>query len=152
MLTRRVFGLPVSRFTTPFDELDRMRQRMDQLFTGLHRSMPNLHRSGVYPALNVTEDRDKYRLRAELPGISAEDLDIQATGNTITLSGERRIPQVEEGVRYHRRERDGGSFSRAVNLPGDIDSERIEANLANGLLEVIIPKSEAARPRQITVN
>lgn len=89
---------------------------------------------GVFPLANLTEDRESYLLRAEIPGVKAEDLDIQATANSVSISGERHIPQEEENVSYHRREREGGRFSRAVALSGEIDPDRVDAKLEHGVL------------------
>ena len=108
--------------------------------------------AGVFPLLNLTEDKDNYYIRAELPGMKAEDLGIQIADKTLTISGERKIPEEGGKIRYHRRERDAGRFSRAIGLPGEIDNDRIEAQMRDGLLTVIIPKAEVAKPKQITVN
>jgi HSP20 family protein len=113
--------------------------------------LPSLH-AGVFPAINLTEDKDKYIIRAELPGILAEELDIQATGNNLSISGERKIEAEKDNVRYHRREREAGKFSRAISLPGDIDAEGVSASLVNGILKISVPKAEKAKPKQITIN
>ncbi|MEN8692107.1 MAG: Hsp20/alpha crystallin family protein [Desulfobacterales bacterium] len=102
--------------------------------------------------MNLTEDKDHYYLRAELPGISAEDLDIQATGNNLSISGERKIEVEKDNVRYHRKEREEGKFSRAISLPGDIDADGVSASLTNGILKVSVPKAEKAKPKQISIN
>ena len=99
----------------------------------------------------VTEDKENYYVRAELPGIKSNELDIQVTAEGISISGERKIPVEGNNVRYHRREREAGKFSRSINLPGEIDVNKVEASMKNGVLKVTIPKSEAAKPRQITV-
>jgi HSP20 family protein len=101
--------------------------------------------------INLTEDKDSCFIRAELPGVKADELDIQATGNNIAISGERKIASETENARYHRREREAGTFSRMIGLPGDIDADRVEAKLENGILTVVIPKAEAAKPKQISV-
>ncbi len=106
--------------------------------------------AGVYPLINLTEDRNNYYVRAELPGVKAEALDIQATANNIAISGERKIA-AEGDARYHRREREAGSFSRMIGLPGDINSDKVDAKLENGVLTVVIAKAEAAKPKQITI-
>lgn len=147
MITRSLFDFPGFGWRSPFGELERLRREMDRLAsgTGLER-----FGSGVFPAINLTEDKDHYFIRAELPGMAAEDLDIQAAGNSITLSGERKI-SAEKGVKYHRREREAGKFSRIITLPEVANMDKVEAGLVNGILTVKIPKSEAAKPRQITV-
>jgi HSP20 family protein len=127
---------------------------MDALSGMFNRRMPErrLMSAGVFPLLNLTENQDNYYIRAELPGMKAEDLGIQIVGKTLTISGERKILEEGEKIRYHRRERDEGRFSRAIGLPGEIDNDRIEAQMRNGLLTITIPKAEAAKPKQIAVN
>jgi HSP20 family protein len=99
----------------------------------------------------MTEDAEGYHVRAELPGVSSEELDIQATGNSLSISGERKIPKESEGGRYHRRERESGKFSRIIGMPSEINPDGVRARLEDGILTIDIPKAEAAKPRQITV-
>jgi HSP20 family protein len=107
--------------------------------------------AGVFPLTNVTENSSNYYVRAELPGMQSDELNIQVTSNGISISGERKIPQEGNGVKYHRREREAGKFSRSINLPGGIDVNAVEASLDNGILTITIPKAEVAKSRQITV-
>jgi HSP20 family protein len=107
--------------------------------------------AGVFPLVNLTEDKNSYYVRAELPGVKADALDIQVTANNLAISGERKIAAEEEGARYHRREREAGTFSRITALPGDIDSDKVDAKLENGILTVVVSKAEAAKPKQIAV-
>ena len=152
MIYRKMFGVPTWNVRSSFSELERMRQQMDNLFNRVpDTGMPSLH-AGVFPSINLTEDQETYHIRAELPGISAEDLDIQATGNNLSISGERKIEAENDSVRYHRREREAGKFSRAISLPGDIDPDGVSASLADGVLKVSVPKAEKAKPKQITIN
>lgn len=151
MLIRRIFNNPVS-YRNPFAELDRMRKEMDMLTGNFFKQDPQrVFSSGVFPAVNLTEDKDNYYVRAELPGVKAEELDIQATGKSISISGQRKITAEKDNANYHRREREAGRFSRIIDLPGDIDSEKIEAGLANGLLTIKASKAEIAKPRQISI-
>jgi HSP20 family protein len=106
---------------------------------------------GVFPLVNLTEDRKATFLRAEIPGVKAEDLDIQATANSVSIAGERHLPQEEENVSYHRREREGGRFSRAVALSGEIDPDGVDAKLEHGVLTLRLPKTEASKAKQISV-
>ena len=152
MIYNRMFGIPTWNVRNPFQDLARMRQQMEDLFTKVADSgLSSLH-AGVFPAINLAEDKENYYIRAELPGIAAEDLDIQATGTNLSISGERKISAEKDGVRYHRREREAGKFSRAISLPGDIDPEGVRASLADGILKVSVPKAEKAKPRQIEIN
>jgi len=148
MIYRRFFNIPTWRFRSPWDELHRMRQQLEQMFDDTPGQRAS---AGVFPLINLTEDRNNYYVRAELPGVKAEELDIQATANNIAISGERKIAAEGENARYHRREREAGSFSRMIGLPGDINTDKVDAKLENGVLTVVIAKAEAAKPKQITI-
>ena len=150
MIYRRFLNVPTWGFRSPMDELQRMRQQLEQMFEG-SAALPQRTTAGVFPLINLTEDKDSFFVRAELPGVKSEELDIQVTANNLSISGERKIV-AEEGVRYHRKEREAGRFSRVIGLPGDIDADRVDAKLENGVLKVVVPKAEAAKPKQITVN
>jgi len=151
MIYRRWFNVPTWRFKSPFGELERMRQQMDRLFEDAMAPQQRLQ-AGVFPLTNLTEDKDNYYVRAELPGVKGDELDIQVTGNNIAISGERKIAAEEGGARYHRREREAGTFSRMIGLPAEVDTDKVDANLENGILTVVVPKAEIAKPKQITVN
>jgi len=148
---RRFFNVPNWGFSKSFSEFDRLRRQMNELFGALSGGTLPMPSAGVFPLTNVTEDKENYYVRAELPGIKSNELDIQVTAEGVSISGERKIPVEDENVRYHRREREAGKFSRSINLPGEIDVNKVDASMKNGVLKVTIPKSEAAKPRQITV-
>jgi HSP20 family protein len=128
-----------------------MRKQMAWLTGGLSRGLFREPAAGVFPLINVTEDKDNYYVRAELPGLKADDLDISVTGNTISISGERKLPVEDEKARYHRREREAGRFSRIISMPDQMDTGKVEARCADGILTVVLPKAETAKPRQIAV-
>lgn len=153
MTARRLFDFPGLGWRNPFAELERMQKQMDRLIGDrfLRSGWPGLH-AGVFPFVNVSEDKDHYFIRAELPGMESGDLDIQAAGSSVTLSGERKIPTEGNNVRYHRREREAGKFSRVINLPEAANMDKVKATLADGVLTVMISKSEASKPRQIAIN
>ena len=152
MIYRRVFGVPSMDFRSPFSELERMRNQMDRLMDAFSGESIQGRTAGVFPLVNLTEDADHYYIRAELPGIEADALNIQAERNSVSLSGERKIVSGQENVKYHRRERDAGTFSRVIGLPGEANPDNVEASLAHGILTITIPKAEAAKPKQIKVN
>ena len=152
MIYRRLFDFPTFGHRGAFHELDNMRRQFDRFMNQYSDTSRRSTGAGVFPQLNVSEDANKFYLRAELPGVTSNDLDIQATGKTVSISGERKIHFENENARYHRREREGGKFSRVLAMPSDVDADRIEARLENGILTVIVPKAEAAKPRQIKVN
>lgn len=148
MLIRRLgpaWGYPRSAL----GDFDRMRRDMLRLLDTFAGDA-DFATSGVFPPINVGEDRDNYYVRAELPGVSAQNLDISAVNRTLTITGKRVAP-TDEGVSYHRRERPEGEFSRTITLPGDFDVERVQASHNNGLLTVTLAKPEQAKPRQIAV-
>lgn len=151
MIYRSMFGVPTWRSGGPFEEMDRIRRQMDRVLEAFGGEQTARISAGVFPLINLSEDQGNYYIRAELPGIEAEQLDIQATANGLSLSGERMIAQEGNGVKYHRREREGGSFSRMITLPGEIDSDKIDAELVNGILTVKVAKAEAAKPKQIAI-
>ena len=148
MIYRRFFNVPTYRIRSPWEELHRMRQQLDQVFDDSPQQRVS---AGVFPLINLTEDKDNYYVRAELPGVKGDELDIQVTGNNLAISGERKIAAEEEGARYHRREREAGSFNRIIALPGDLEVDNVEAGLVDGVLTVTVPKAEVAKPKQISV-
>ena len=148
MIYRRFFNVPTYRIRSPWDELHRMRQQLEQMFDADPQQRVS---AGVYPLTNLTEDKDNYYVRAELPGVKSDELDIQVTGKNLAISGERKIAAEEEGARYHRREREAGTFSRIIGLPDEVDTDKIDAKLKDGILTVVIAKAEVAKPRQITI-
>ena len=151
MFYRRLLDVPAWGLRRPFQDLERMRRQMDQLFDTLSDRKIYRTGGGVFPAINLTEDTQNYYIRAELPGVKAGELDIQAASKNITLSGERKFSAEGGNTKYHRKEREAGKFSRIIGLPGDIDIDNVNASLKNGMLTVVVPKAEAAKPKQITV-
>ncbi|RJR19451.1 MAG: Hsp20/alpha crystallin family protein [Desulfobacteraceae bacterium] len=147
MIVRRIGTWPNWDWRSQFEEIERMRRLLESMSGPMIRE-PS---AGVFPLMNVTEDSDSYYVRAELPGIRTEDLEISVTGNGISISGERKIPDAGTDAVYHRKERDAGRFSRMLSLPGQIDSAKAEADVADGVLTVVLPKSETAKPRQIAI-
>lgn len=105
----------------------------------------------MFPLVNVTQDSDNFYVRAELPGVKAADLSVSIVDNKLSISGKRELPAEGEKVSYHRREREGGSFSRSIALPSPVDREGVEAQFENGLLTIVIPLAEETKPRQIPV-
>ena len=149
MIYRRLFNFPTYRIRSPWQELHRMRQQLEQMFDDTPQQQAS---SGVFPLTNLTEDKDNYYVRAELPGVKGDELDIQVTGNNLAISGQRKIAAEEEGAKYHRKEREAGKFSRMIGLPGEVDTDRVEAKLENGILTIVISKAEIAKPKQISIS
>lgn len=151
MFIRRLGEWPTLNWRSPFEELDRIRKQMDRFLGTYGGDQPATTFAGVFPLTNVTEDKDAYYVRAELPGIKSDQLDISVTGNSVTISGERSIPTQGGDVKYHRRERESGGFSRVITLPGQVDADKVDAHSLNGVLTITLPKAESAKPKQIRV-
>jgi HSP20 family protein len=151
MFYPRFFSTPTFRSWQPFDELSRMRSQMDRLM-GAFESRPwSGSNAGVFPAINLTENENHYFVRAELPGVAANELEIQATGRNLTISGKRDVEVKPGEAKYHRREREAGQFSRVIGMPREINADKVEARMNNGILNLRIPKAESAKPKRITI-
>lgn len=108
-------------------------------------------RAAFSPAVDVVEDKDALVVRAELPGVKREEIDVSIDGNVLTLRGERKLEREEETKRYHHIERAHGTFVRYFQLPTTVDAEKIEAKLADGVLTLNIPKKDIVKARKINV-
>ena len=140
-------------FRQPFNwrEVDKLRRDMERL---LESTGPRLARGRAanFPAVNVwTNDQEGVVVSAELPGVSAEAIDISVTADTLTISGTRKPVDLPEGAQYHRRERYCADFSRTVQLPYNVHTGEVEAAAENGVLKITLPRAEAEKPKQITV-
>jgi HSP20 family protein len=142
----------MSTFSTAMTELLRLQQELDNLSQSPRGEFllgPSAR--GVYPPVNVFRDQQgDVVIRAELPGLKPEDITVTSEQRRVTISGERK-PEAAESGAYHRRERPWGKFSRTIQLPADLDMDRAEANFAQGVMTLHIPRAAAAKPRQITV-
>ncbi len=111
-----------------------------------------LSESAWMPAVDVIEQEDSISVRAELPGIRPEDLDISIQGSTLTICGEKKEEREEKEENYRRMERRYGNFRRLIALPADVDPESTEATYRDGVLNVTVCKTEQAKPRKVKVN
>lgn len=103
------------------------------------------------PAIDISERKDAYIVTAEVPGVRPEDLDVSLEDGVLTIKGERQFSQESSEQQWHRVERHYGAFRRTITLPSRTKADEIEASFENGLLEVIVPKAEEARPRKIQI-
>jgi HSP20 family protein len=127
---------------------------MDRVFT--ERNQPWGVVSGWlpvenWPRANLYESRDYLEMKAEVSGCTKDDLNVKIQGNYLEISGERKS-EAPEGYTAHRVERGTASFSRSFTLPTEVDADKVEATLKNGILTLKLPKSEAAKPKQITIS
>ena len=140
----------------PARELQSMQSEMNRLFGSLFDSATP--RNGVrtsmrrwIPAMDIVETDDHYVLRADLPGLSEGDVNVELEDNVLTISGKRSTEHEETKNGYHRVERSYGSFSRSVTVPEGVDAEGIQANFDKGVLEVKVAKPEQVKPRKVAI-
>jgi len=139
---------------TGFGRLSSLRDELDRLFespwTELARSSQLL--SGWTPALDVHEDKDNFVVHAELPGMRREEIDVSLHDGVLSISGERKVEKKYEEAEAYRTERFWGKFQRTVTLPAAVAAEKVKAQYKDGILTITLPKTEAAKPKQIEVN
>lgn len=136
----------------PFEELGTLRDRMDRIMSRISgENDDTLFPSKWAPTADVIETKDAIIVKAELPGLNEKDITVEIENNVLTLRGERKLEKETEEKGYRRIERAYGTFSRSFTLPPNVDPAKIGAVFNNGLLEVSIPKKEAAKPRTINV-
>lgn len=152
MVIRRLENWPFDGFSGGASELDRLRRDLGHLFNGLSRVNGWDSPAGVYPLMNVSQDSENVYVRSEVPGMTLDQLEVSVTGRNLTVTGERAIPEEQSHVRYHRREREAGKIRRQLTLPTDVDSERVQAKYQHGILMVVLPKAEKAKPKKIAIS
>jgi HSP20 family protein len=139
----------------PVRELNTIQSEMNRLFNTFFDTPtgngPSLGRRWM-PAMDLVEDGDDFVLRADLPGVSEKDVNIELEDNVLTISGQRKSEKEERKEGYYRVERASGSFSRSLTLPEGVDPERVRASFDRGVLEVRIPKPEQRKPRKVTIS
>jgi HSP20 family protein len=104
------------------------------------------------PAMNSYEDTDAFLVSCDLPGMDQKDIKINLDNNTLTISGTRKLEHEDKKENYQRIECVFGTFSRSFSLPATVDTEKIEANVENGVLKIRLPKREESKPRQISIS
>jgi HSP20 family protein len=134
----------------PVRELTSLQGEMNRLFNSFFDDNGDTVRRWA-PAMDLMEVDDNLVLKADLPGLSEDDIRIEVQDHVLTVSGERRSEYEDKGEGYYRMERASGAFSRSVTLPEGIDADRIEASFDKGVLEVRIPKPEERKPRRISI-
>ena len=132
-----------------WQEMDQLQHEMNRLFDAT--STGRVFNSPSYPAINIWTNEEGQLISAEMPGVHPGDLDIDVTGDALSISGERVQDEVAKEARYHRRERSYGSFSRTVQLPFMVDTNKVEASFKNGVLLIHLPRAEADKPKKITI-
>ena len=138
----------------PFRDLVSIQDRMNRLFEqplSRSRGEEGVTATTWTPAVDIYETAETIVMKAELPGVAREDIQIQIDGNTLTLKGERRFARDVQEESYLRIERAYGSFHRSFALPATVQQENVRAVLKDGVLELTLPKAEEAKPKQIAI-
>ena len=135
-----------------FDRFAALRDEMDRLFDGSFG--PVFRTPGSFsrwaPALDVYQDKDQFTVVAELPGLKKEDIELSLQKGVLTISGERK--QEKKNEEGYRNERFFGRFQRSVTLPTSVDGDKVKATYQDGILKLVLPKAEEAKPKQIEVS
>jgi len=146
----------MDRMFEEYDSPAPLRRRVSRLFEnflGAFRHPRQVTTGSFIPSLDLTEHDAEYVIKADLPGIREQDVDLRIDdSNTLTVSGERREEETKQVRGYEYSERTYGSFSRSVSLPAGIDASKIEADFRNGVLEIHVPKLESTRARKIPLS
>jgi len=140
----------------PFRELEELGRRFEDIFgrpflPAVLRRLP-VEEKGWAPPIEVFEKEDKFVVKAELPGMKEEDIDVSVVGDTLTIKGERKAETEVKEEDYYCCERSYGSFFRSIALPSTVDAKKIEASFEDGVLEVSLPKAAEVKPKKISVS
>jgi HSP20 family protein len=137
-----------------FGRLADLRNEIDRLFESplseLTRTSQLL--SGWTPALDVYEDKDSFVVKAELPGMKKEDIEVSLHDGSLSISGERKTESKREDAEVYRAERFFGRFQRTVSLPATVAADKVQAAYTDGVLTITLPKTEEAKPKKIDVS
>ena len=140
----------------PFRDLVTLQERMNRIFDESYRARggdEDWALGGSWaPAVDIFEKDGNIVLKAELPGVDAKDVDVRVENNVLTLRGERKFDNEVKRESYHRVERSYGAFTRSFTLPNVVDTGNIKADFKDGVLHMVLPKREEAKPRQIQIN
>ena len=140
----------------PFRDLVSLQDRMNRMFQESYRGREaddewSLGGSWA-PAVDIYEHEGNIVLTAELPGVDPKEVDVRVENNVLTLRGERKWSDEVSRENYHRVERSYGAFTRSFTLPNVVDTEKIKADFRDGMLRLVLPKREEAKPKQISIN
>jgi HSP20 family protein len=139
----------------PARELNSLQSEMNRLFNTFFDVPPGGNGASVrrwVPPMDLVETQDHFVLRADLPGLTEEDVSIELEDNVLTVSGERQAEHEDRKEGYYRVERASGTFSRSLTLPEGIDPEAVQASFEHGVLEVRVPKPEERKPRKVAIS
>jgi HSP20 family protein len=138
----------------PWRTMDDWRQEIDRMFHPLLQSGDDTSRvvGGEWaPAVDIKEEDDRYVIRADIPGVKPEDIEVTMENGVLTIRGERTFEESEERENFKRIERSHGMFYRRFSLPDNTDAEAVQASGKDGVIEIIIPKTQEKQPKRIEV-
>jgi len=132
-------------------EMMSLREAMDRLFDDAFTRPISVSGVSGMPAVDMFQTNDNVVVKASLPGLKADDVDITITGETLTLRGEFKQENEQKESSYHMREQRFGSFERSILLPTDVEANKAKADFENGILTITMPIAEAVKPKSITI-
>jgi HSP20 family protein len=146
--------MAIVRWNDPFREFAQLQERINRVFNDTYRSDEGLMTSGTWvPPVDIYQNGDhEVVIKAELPDMSREDIDITVDNGTLTIRGEKKLTQDVKEEQFHRIERRYGTFSRSFSLPQTVDTAKVGADYKNGVLTVRLPLREEAKPRSVKVD
>ena len=140
----------------PFREMSALQERMNRLMSDYRTRTPfgeeELAQGAWIPAVDIYETKESILLNVELPGVTKEDISLEVKDSTLTLRGEKKLEKDVKEENFHRMERAYGSFTRAFTLPSTVQQDKVKAKFRDGILEIVLPKAEEAKPKQIKVD
>ncbi len=138
---------------SPLNDLWNLQSEVNELFQSFNRGSRSTNDRNVLwsPAVDICEDKEAVKLAVELPGLKKEEVKINVEDGVLTIRGERRFQDEQRRDNYYRVERSYGAFSRSFTLPSTVETEKIHASMVNGVLEIMIPKKEEAKPKEISI-
>jgi HSP20 family protein len=138
-----------TRLPSIWREMDRLQHEMNRLFDAtIHGRVPG---APAYPAVNIWANEDGQIVTAEMPGVNPDDIELNVSADTLTLSGERTSQPIGDDVQVHRAERAFGKFVRKIQLPFMVDPQKVKASFTDGVLQINLPRAEADKPKKISV-
>ncbi|HHS12499.1 MAG TPA: Hsp20/alpha crystallin family protein [bacterium] len=136
----------------PFQDLVSIQDEMNRMFDSYFARKPESGGMMIWnPVVDISENEEEITVSAEVPGIKKDDIKITIQDNVLTLSGEKTQEKEEKNKQFHRVERSFGSFQRSFSLPSSVSADKVKAKYKDGILMVVLPKSEESKPKEIQV-
>ena len=151
MTTKLTTRRPRSLFPWRREPQLSLREDLEDLFSSLWDGEPGWPLEEIAPSVNLSETDKSIELTMDLPGVDSKEIDIRLNNNILTVSGRKKEEKEDKGRRYHRVERRTGEFSRSFQLPYPVAEDKVKAEYDDGVLTIILPKTEEAKPRRIAV-